>query len=321
MVVYLGYLAEHEDDSELTRVKVPSKVGGRPSWVVARNLPSAESLTCKSCKNAMIFLCQLYAPRANAFYRMLYLFGCWSCGESVKVFRVQLAAENEWLPCDPAGDDEPIISSSAADEEILKQCCAHCIIPSKDAEMHLRCRNAEKNLGKSSVLAESLLGIEEEQEGFTNCDGITEAELVEKSRNAPIITEVIEGEENEDEEEEENGGRDDVLEHYINYMESHAPHVVRYGGDTPIWFSSKGQVDADSIPACERCGSSRKFEFQIQSSILDALDVGANLELAFGIIAVYSCPQNCEAALETYVSEFAFKQKDQTLNEKNIDQF
>ncbi len=108
------------------------KVGGRPSWLNPRDLPSTEQMKCSSCGDPMALVLQLYAPvdeegqggdddgdgdmppgvtHDGAFHRALYVFACRhgeclkkretklegasnSCG--LRVLRCQLPAKNDF---------------------------------------------------------------------------------------------------------------------------------------------------------------------------------------------------------------------------------
>eukprot|EP00978_Attheya_sp_CCMP212_P025492 scaffold82091_cov52-Attheya_sp.AAC.2 len=89
------------------------KLGGRPSWLNPRDVPSADELHCSCCSgnnisnssNAntpMQFIVQLYspldgAPFAHAFHRTLYVFGCPKC-QAIRVLRCQLPRDNAFYP-------------------------------------------------------------------------------------------------------------------------------------------------------------------------------------------------------------------------------
>jgi pre-rRNA-processing protein TSR4 len=91
--------------------------------------------------------------------------------------------------------------------------------------------------------------------------------------------------------------------------------VLRFdGAPTPLWATSSNQPSADlhEIPACENCGSKRKFELQIMPQLLFFLksndDVKNSIE--FGTLALYTCAASCKTKKETepYLSEFVWRQ-------------
>ncbi|XP_068162024.1 programmed cell death protein 2 isoform X2 [Antennarius striatus] len=113
--VVLGFL-EDAPPWRLRSPQFPSKVGGKPSWLSQRGLPSSPRLECDGCRLPMAFLLQIYAPisgQDRSFHRTLFLFCCRSpeCytnnSHCMKVFRSQLPRKNEFYSYDPPPDDEP----------------------------------------------------------------------------------------------------------------------------------------------------------------------------------------------------------------------
>lgn len=80
----------------------PSKVGGRPSWLDLKNVPSTEELSCDKCTRVLTFLLQIYAPiesDPNCFHRQVLVFMCLNVAcHQFKVFRCQLPRHNEFFP-------------------------------------------------------------------------------------------------------------------------------------------------------------------------------------------------------------------------------
>jgi hypothetical protein len=84
-------------------------VGARPSWLT---FPPPTALKCRSCREPMQFVCQIYAPLdsdkadnksfSNAFHRSLYVFACCCATNStrckVRVLRGQLPRRNDFWP-------------------------------------------------------------------------------------------------------------------------------------------------------------------------------------------------------------------------------
>ncbi|CAD7926257.1 unnamed protein product [Amoebophrya sp. A120] len=104
--VEFGYLYRDppEDIRQLTRYYFPSKIGGKPAWLVPENYPT--DLTCARCGSRMRFLLQIYASREDAspaaFHRMLYVFTCRVCPDQFRCFRAQLPRLNPYyLPDNP----------------------------------------------------------------------------------------------------------------------------------------------------------------------------------------------------------------------------
>ncbi len=112
--VDLGFI-ESAESHKLESIFFPSKVGGRPAWLDQANIPNTSDLQCKNCGKAQRFLLQIYAPRddiAACFHRTIYIFCCCNSdcfkGNSnspFKVFRCQLARENEFFADEPFSED------------------------------------------------------------------------------------------------------------------------------------------------------------------------------------------------------------------------
>lgn len=82
--------------------------------------------------------------------------------------------------------------------------------------------------------------------------------------------------------------------------------VLRYSrwNDAVLWVHSEGMLDGN-VQSCERCGSERKFEFQVLPQLLNYLGVDHESSLRdltsrsceWGTLVVYTCTQSC--ALES----------------------
>lgn len=151
MVGYLEDPPTKEESQLLTRWTFPSKVGGKPAWLIPFSLPSMPTpageapengvgnhgLGCNKCGRPMRFLLQIYASKANlndgAFHRVLHLFVCTSCQPNeAKLFRAQLPRKND-LYSGEAPDHETIQvnleNSGGADPDLDPLCCQGCGLP------------------------------------------------------------------------------------------------------------------------------------------------------------------------------------------------
>lgn len=129
----VGYLEEPPSAEErklLTRRMFPSKVGGKPAWLIPQSLPE---VACRKCSRPLRFLLQVYASRgsdhAGAFHRVLKLFICTSCQPNeVRAFRSQLPRENAFYGSEPP-DPEQIAASAHNDTELEEIICWDCGLP------------------------------------------------------------------------------------------------------------------------------------------------------------------------------------------------
>lgn len=159
---YVGYLEKPPSKHEqrlLTRKMFPSKLGGRPAWLVPRNLPTMPSvlpsspsnsadaatlangdvseLECRVCKRPLRFLLQIYASRgserAEAFHRVMHLFICTSCQPNqARVFRAQLPRENNFYSSDPPNPQAiaaNLRKKGDRDPALDQVCCGGCGLP------------------------------------------------------------------------------------------------------------------------------------------------------------------------------------------------
>ncbi|KHJ83542.1 hypothetical protein OESDEN_16759 [Oesophagostomum dentatum] len=81
--VYLGYAVPLGLDSlyRLRSIFLPlGKIGGKPSWLNPKFLPTSAELECPICQKQMCFLIQVYATSDNdpphSFHRSLFIFVC-----------------------------------------------------------------------------------------------------------------------------------------------------------------------------------------------------------------------------------------------------
>ena len=107
--VELGFVEERSDFGPF-----PSKVGGKPAWMVMDGLPGKEVLACKRCQQPLLLLLQISVPLrgtqdapVHSYHRTLYIFTCTdaSCHRSevdpaTVALRCQLPRENAYYPPD-----------------------------------------------------------------------------------------------------------------------------------------------------------------------------------------------------------------------------
>lgn len=129
----VGYLEDAPSELEkrcLTRQFFPSKVGGRPAWLIPEKLP--EELTCSRCGCRLRFLMQISASQGSwkesCFHRMLHLFVCTNCQPNeARVFRAQLPRDCHYYSWDEP--DREAVHLEAKDAELEALCCPDCGLP------------------------------------------------------------------------------------------------------------------------------------------------------------------------------------------------
>ena len=102
---------------------------------------------------------------------------------------------------------------------------------------------------------------------------------------------------------------DPDFEKFRDFVEKQPDQILVYNyGGKPIWFSSKEKLETPP-PSCPSCGAERVFEFQIQPQLCDEDNFS---KLDFGIIAVYTCMENCLSTKDSlrggYSEEYSYKQ-------------
>eukprot|EP00002_Diphylleia_rotans_P038295 TRINITY_DN8690_c0_g1_i1.p1 TRINITY_DN8690_c0_g1~~TRINITY_DN8690_c0_g1_i1.p1 ORF type:complete len:397 (-),score=67.78 TRINITY_DN8690_c0_g1_i1:63-1253(-) len=119
-VYFLGYVRPlTSEETPLTSMFFPSKVGGHPAWLDPVSIPTPDEMRCTKCGKQMAFLLQLYAPfeeYEHSFHRTVFVFCCKdsACNQDAsgfKILRSQLPRRNDYYP------DTPIDRESCLEEE------------------------------------------------------------------------------------------------------------------------------------------------------------------------------------------------------------
>ncbi|RNA31608.1 Programmed cell death 2 [Brachionus plicatilis] len=88
--------------------------------------------------------------------------------------------------------------------------------------------------------------------------------------------------------------------------------IIRYErGGKPLWTSKYQKLKESDIPKCEHCGSRRIFEFQVTPQLLCYLNLDESRQMDtvdWAGLYVYTCVKSCQAAKNSYASEFIYKQ-------------
>ncbi|KAG1051324.1 hypothetical protein G6F43_006462 [Rhizopus delemar] len=108
---------------------------------------------------------------------------------------------------------------------------------------------------------------------------------------------------------------DDTFLQFQLRIQLYPDQVVRYDRveydmpeREPLWVQANYRPE--SIPACDRCGGPRTFEFQILSTLLNYIGVNhiASDSLDWGSLYIYSCKANCSVGDDAYAEEIVWKQ-------------
>jgi pre-rRNA-processing protein TSR4 len=293
-----------------TRFMFPSKVGGKPAWLIPSDIPGVR---CDSCSSTMTFLLQIYAPdqgNDSAFHRTLMVFVCLACRCFLKCLRSQLGLINPFYP-----PEYLPIRDVPLDDQFDDICCDCCGMLRHDR-------------GVCRILPESGIEIEEIDEiqiADVDQDNEDEVQNIDDTESQELLDSLLPKsdmtiDESEmdlfDEFTESQIERDHSFRLFRQFVEE-VPngHIVYYCvGGNPVWISDKNQF-AGSPPECESCGAKRQFEFQIQPQLIYHLMTrlsGLSMDTApfeWGVVCVYTCTSNCSGSgVSGYCEEFVFNQ-------------
>ncbi|KAI9023551.1 programmed cell death protein 2 [Phycomyces nitens] len=346
-VSQLGYAEDPE--TPLTADTFPSKSGGRPAWMNPEHVLTAEQATCGNCDQPMALLVQLYTPEdqpLEAFHRTVYVFCCQkgSCikkdwRKSFKVYRSQLPRENPYWP--PPGDeseDEDAMDTDFTPKSFkapslcvicglagTKQCgrchsthyCsrAHQLVDWNECKHKMFCGKTPdesvERLRNAQVFGEK--EIVSEPEG-KEVEELEEEKYRKKIQEAGTVEEVEDDVEYDDAPVDSKVSVDDTFLQFQLRLQLNPDQVLRYDrveydmpDREPLWVQKDQKPE--SIPACEKCGGVRTFEFQILSTILNFLAVSHTSEdsLDWGSLYIYTCKHNC-ALTDVFAAEYIWKQ-------------
>ena len=112
---------------------------------------------------------------------------------------------------------------------------------------------------------------------------------------------------------------DAVFSRFMKRISLCPQQILRYcRGGKPLFISEPPSNMAQVVPACGSCGGSRTFELQLMPalvSLLQRMDGGAEAQLEFGTVLVYTCRNSCwTAGSRSAVEEFCFVQTDPDQN-------
>ena len=321
----LGF-CERAPAETLQRQFFPSKVGGRPAWLDPVDVPTAAQLKCLYTREPLDFLLQVYASvddEPTAFHRAVFLFVSPHGGDlhrpgAVRAFRSQLPRINPFYPDEPCEPGDPLQELTDA------QHAAYELRHDRWSDDALRGAIARR----PRMFPERELVVEREE--FLDDDDVT-AGIAGAENAARVAAAMTPAEEGSDEWKEQmrrareslpealRGVGDDVSEAEVRSLEraqdknqvqlsrfhlrlrrTDPTQVLRYcfdEGAEPLWpsVSDAPERDERTVPPCPRCGSPRRFEFQVLPTLVNHLDVDSELNSAvdFGSIAVYTCARSC----------------------------
>ncbi|XP_038130183.1 programmed cell death protein 2-like [Cyprinodon tularosa] len=310
-----------------------NKVGGQPDWppVLAPRSP-----TCGCCGSPLALVVQVYCPlQGSSFHRILHLFGCCRPGCSGQQAG-WTALRSQWVeaPCQPpppqgalpsatdwceSADDWGMEEGGGAEE--LQDGGLRTEVGRPVSQMDVSSGLERLSLVEPkdvpvyrplfiSVLEESELGGED--------DELEHAQqlLREYERREGVAVRGSDeggGEEKYEKTKARHG--DHVFSRFMKTISTCPQQILRYQRHgTPLFISKPPPSLSRLIPACGSCGEPRVFELQLMPalvSLLQRTDGGAEDQLEFGTVLIYSCRASCwTVGSESPVEEFCWVQSD-----------
>ncbi|EDR25875.1 programmed cell death protein, putative [Entamoeba dispar SAW760] len=298
--IICGFIEELQEDE--TPNPIMNRSGGCASWL-GKKVPNN---VCPHCQKPMLFMLQLYAPleMAQSYHRVFYLFHCPFCLKFT-VLRNQLPEGTLYDKedfCESIVTEEQCVicgfpSSTHCPDCTTPYCCSlHCLY---DREEHkLKCGQVlqrklggERNKAKPQKSASEYLIVTE-----------PENELVEKEDVQ--LKKVIETMHPDNEDlgikESDLQQSDPVWIKFNTKIAKDPSQVLRYQfNGKPLWIKSNDIPQHP--PSCPRCGKQCVFEWQLLPQFIYATNLDIELNIDYGTIVVYSCPDSCGG--DDYVNE------------------
>ncbi|KAH8740264.1 hypothetical protein FG386_001539 [Cryptosporidium ryanae] len=104
--------------------------------------------------------------------------------------------------------------------------------------------------------------------------------------------------------------KDAEFDKFLSMSLKYKGHVVRYCyNGNPLWISERYKLSG-LPPKCQNCNGERVFEFQVQPETI-VLGKIQNNAVNFGILAIYTCSNNCKPnnfSNSHYIQEFIYVQ-------------
>ncbi|KAH7648706.1 hypothetical protein FG379_002176 [Cryptosporidium bovis] len=107
-----------------------------------------------------------------------------------------------------------------------------------------------------------------------------------------------------------NEKKDKLFDKFLSMSLKYKGHVIRYCyNGNPLWISERNKLSG-SPPKCPNCNGERVFEFQVQPETIVLGNIKNN-KVNFGILAIYTCSNNCKPSNISnshYIQEYIYIQ-------------
>lgn len=254
------------------------------------------------------------------------------------MLRCQLPLKNKFYSDTPPDESvkldeiKPLFSTCNVCGCKAPMLCGRCKKVNYCGQLHQKCdwKNHKRTCGKENIsndndgndtlFPEYEIDIEQEEPKYAENSNESEREAEKrrlreyeelmKNGNAGNMNDITE----KDLQDIEETKGDKIFGKFKNTIDEYPTQVIRYDRHGKVLWISSGGISSNDIPKCSLCNGRRSFEFQIMPQMLNELK---NYELDWGIIAVFTCENDCNTN-DKYVEEFCYKQ-DVTKNDDDVD--
>ncbi|XP_041650740.1 programmed cell death protein 2-like isoform X2 [Cheilinus undulatus] len=332
-VTLLGVCDGDLDSNRYQTSYLTNKVGGHPD-VFPGFCPL--SPRCSRCGAPLALVVQVYCPlEASPYHRNLHLFACpgEECSgrsESWRVVRSQcLEEETARTPSRSVPVQEAPLAATdwcdSADDWGMEGeegwgGGAPC---DTDVSTQLQDLSLSEHLEDAPIFRPFFISVVEESDLYGEEDDLHHAQqlLREYEKREGVAVGELDGDggggEGGGEKYEKTRARhgDTVFSRFMKKISVCPEQILRYcRGGKPLFISEPPPNTAQMVSACGSCGGSRTFEMQLMPALVSLLqrkDGGAEAELEFGTVLVYTCTKSCwTAGSKTAVDEFCLVQSD-----------
>ncbi|XP_061750538.1 programmed cell death protein 2-like isoform X2 [Nerophis ophidion] len=340
----LGLCDGEIDENKHQSSVFTNKIGGLPDWLPG--LP-CQSPLCRRCSSPLTHVVQVYCPlEESSYHRAIHVFACPAVecrgrAESWTAVRSQsLEAEvraqrtsgkhepveeapmssSDW--CDSAEDwgmEEEDGGALKMDKRVLEEEPEFCQAPEGDVVNGLRLLHLAEGQVVSPLLRAFFISVVDESDvAAGEEDGLAHAEDLLRDyerRERVAVGHKGGGDKGGEEKYEKSRARhgDAVFSRFTKRISSCPQQILRYCRGGPPLFISEPPADAGQLVApCDSCGGPRTLELQLMPALVSLLrwrDDGAEADLEFGTVLVYTCTRSCWTSPRA-VEEFCFVQMD-----------
>ncbi|XP_015791123.1 programmed cell death protein 2-like [Tetranychus urticae] len=311
-LVLLGFVDQPIPDESKVEWHT-NKIGGKPSFPesiddgMLINLIN-DQLICRKCSSMCSLICQIQCSvDESPAFRVIYVFACLQ--EKCNYFAVtrlmhesQSSVGNQitthskhhqiW---DTSGwSDDEDNENGEDSNNLFSSSEINRLENSKDTNW--KCKFLPKSFDNSLNFKPYYINVENIDDLKSSKLYLTKKEL-KYCQDEPLTNE--DGEKYENPELSTIFGNDKIAYKFYKKLRDFPKQVIRYSWQgQPLLNRSNLNY---AIEACENCGSSRKFEFQLMPALISKLNFPpspssqSSVDLNYGTVLIYTCSNNCDS--------------------------